>query len=64
MIWNNRITKDKNGYALREVFYEGETKSWTEDASTEYFDSPEELIRDLEHKLQDAKQFKDDILEV
>jgi len=64
MIWNNRITKDNKGFALREVFYDGDTKSWTEDVLTEYFDSPDELIKDLERKLQDAKKFKDDILEV
>lgn len=57
-MWNNRITKDKDGFAIREVFYneKGKIEGWTEDALTGYFETKEDLIEDLELKLEDAKK--------
>lgn len=64
MSWNNRITKDKDGYAIREVYYDddGTVAGWTEDDLTGYFDTRAELIKDLKLKLKDAKRF--DVLDI
>jgi hypothetical protein len=61
MTWNNRITKDKDGYAIREVFYDeqGKVEGWTEEALTGYFETKEDLIADLKLKLKDAKRCKE-----
>lgn len=69
MTWNNRIyksvVKGKEYFALHETFYNNETgliENWTEKPLTEYFDSVDELIQDLEKKLTDAKRFRNSVL--
>lgn len=69
MTWNNRIFKHvKNGfisYALHETFYNkmnGNIEGWTEEPVSEHSTSIDELIQDLEQKLEDAKQFRNSIL--
>jgi hypothetical protein len=69
MTWNNRIFKHvDNGsvsYALHETFYNemnGKIEGWTEEPVSEYSTSIDELIQDLEQKLEDAKRFRNSIL--
>lgn len=69
MTWNNRIYKHllggKEYFALHETFYNNETgliESWTEEPLTEFSDSVDELIQDLEQKLADAKRFRNVVL--
>jgi hypothetical protein len=67
--WNNRIYKHliggKEYFALHETFYNNETgliEYWTEKPLTEFSDSIDELIQDLEQKLTDAKRFRNAVL--
>lgn len=69
MSWNNRIFKHvSNGsvsYALHETFYNemnGNIEGWTEEPVSEHSTSVNELIQDLEQKLEDAKRFSNSIL--
>ena len=69
MTWNNRIYKHliggKEYFALHETFYNNETgliEYWTEKPLTEFSDSIDELIQDLEQKLTDAKRFRNAVL--
>lgn len=69
MTWNNRIykhfIKGKECFALHETFYNSETgliESWTETPLTEFSESIDELIQDLEQKLADAKRFRNTVL--
>lgn len=69
MTWNNRIFKHvANGricFALHETYYDettGNIKGWTEQPVSEFSGSIEELIEDLEQKLNDAKKFRDAVL--
>lgn len=69
MSWNNRIFKHvRNGsvsYALHETFYDetnGNIKGWTEEPVSEHSATIDELIQDLEQKLEDAKRFRNSIL--
>lgn len=69
MTWNNRIYRhligSKECFALHETFYNNETgliESWTQEPITEFSDSIDELIQDLEQKLTDAKRFRNAVL--
>ena len=69
MTWNNRIykhfIKGKECFALHETFYNNETgliEGWTETPLTEFSESIDELIQDLEQKLADAKRFRNAVL--
>lgn len=69
MTWNNRIykhlIKGKVCFALHETFYNSESdliESWTEEPVTEFSDSIDELIQDLEQKLDDARRFRNAVL--
>jgi len=69
MTWNNRIFKHiiegREFFALHEAFYNNETgliENWTEEPLTEFSESTDELIQDLEQKLADAKRFRNAVL--
>lgn len=52
-------------FALHETFYNSENyliESWTEEPVTEFSDSIDELIHDLEQKLDDARRFRNAVL--
>ena len=70
MSWNNRIFKHTiNGdtfFALHETYYsndDGKVESWTVKPVTGLCESVDELIMLLENQLDDAKRFREDILE-
>lgn len=54
--WNYRATKDKDGYAIREVFYDkmGREDGWTEPICG-YFETLSELHKALHLMLSDAE---------
>lgn len=63
--WNYRIMrhlspKGVKGYSevygLHEVFYEGKTKSWTQEPICGYYKSKKELIESLMMMLKDARK--------
>jgi hypothetical protein len=67
--WNNRIFRHLIGgkelFALHETFYNHDTgliESWTEKPLTEFSESIDELIQDLDQKLADAKRFRNTVL--
>ena len=68
MTWNNRIFKHEGehgaSYALHEAFYDNREKphSWTKEPMCGHFESVDELIESLECMLNDAKRFKDAVL--
>jgi len=69
MSWNNRIFRHvlngEHRYALHETFYEADAgliKAWTKEPVTEFSESIDELIQDLEQKLADAKRFRNTVL--
>lgn len=47
--WNHRVTRDKHGLGIREVYYDrkGRIEMWTEDTVGPFGDTLEELARDL-----------------
>jgi hypothetical protein len=50
MTWNYRICKDKDGYTIREVYYNNGTDeigSWTADPVEPFGETKEELIENL-----------------
>ena len=67
--WNNRIFKHTNErgttYALHECYYdeEGMTQGWTDAPECGHYDSPDELIAALEQMLNDARRWKEDVLD-
>lgn len=71
--WNHRIFRHADNtskykiesYALHEAFYDdnGKVDTWTEEPTTPYGETVDELIGHLEQMLADAKKFKEDILD-
>lgn len=49
MTWNYRVVKDKDGYWIREVYYDnsGVPRSCTENPSAPYGEDEHELVRDI-----------------
>lgn len=48
MSWDYRVTKDKNGFTIREVYYEkGEIFGWLQDAPYPWGKTREELEKDF-----------------
>lgn len=61
-MWNNRICQDENGFFLAEVYYDGTMVMGNTEPLTGYFDTKEELIEDLELKLEDARRSFDKVI--
>lgn len=56
--WNYRVVKDKDGFSIREVFYnkEGKIITWTVEACWPYGETLEELKLDVKHLQQALKR--------
>lgn len=69
MSWNYRIRKQtikgRTYYGLVEAFYNsrGQVCATTKDAILDAYDSPRELIEDLDLMLRDAKRARKNILD-
>ena len=60
MHWNHRVIRDKNGYSIRETYYQGKKVGWTEDPN----EVTGETLEDLKHYYkQMAEAFERDIIE-
>lgn len=57
-VWNYRVIKDRDGFSIREVFYnkEGKIITWTIGGSWPYGETLEELKLDMKHLQQAFKR--------
>ena len=53
-MWYYQVTKDKQGFSIREIVKVGRNVLWT-DPIGEYHETKAELIENLEMQLKDAK---------
>ena len=58
MRWNYRITKDKDGYCLREIYYNSNKINGYTAALTGYYATRKQLIDDLKMKAKEAPKRK------
>ncbi len=73
MSWNNRIfrhvtklnSEDLVWYGLHETYYgdDGKPSSWTKEPLDGGYDSVDDLITSLEMKLNDARKYREQVLE-
>jgi len=60
-MWHYQITKDKEGYAIREIV-EVDGKTGHSDPITGYYDTKADLIADLDYIIWDCNTY--DVLEI